>query len=242
MEIGFNVAYLVAIWTLVVRMYRRRDQVAAADRGVAEALWWAFALLALGDTGHVGFRVWAYALGGLEDGLDSRAFGVPLVGAGALATAVTVTLFYVLMLVAWHRRFSKPYGVIGGVLFAAAAVRLLVMLFPQNQWAEVVPPHDWSLYRNLPLVVQGLGVAFLILRDARRSGDHLFRWIGIWILVSFAFYAPVILFVQEVPAVGMLMIPKTLAYLAVAWLVYRDLFARGAGQPEVVAGATRSVG
>jgi hypothetical protein len=27
---------------------------------------WAFFLLALGDTGHVGFRVAAYALGGME--------------------------------------------------------------------------------------------------------------------------------------------------------------------------------
>lgn len=226
MEIAFNVAYLVAIWTLVLLMHRRRDRVAAADRGVAQALWWAFALLAIGDTGHVGFRVWAYALGGLEDGLESRALGVPLVGAGALATAITVTLFYVLMLIAWHRRFGKPYGVVGGALFAAAAVRLAVMLLPQNEWAEVVPPQDWSLYRNLPLVVQGLGVAALILRDAGRTDDRLFRWIGIWILVSFAFYAPVILFVQEIPAIGMLMIPKTLAYLAIAWLVYRDLFAR----------------
>jgi hypothetical protein len=45
---------------------------------------WAFALLALGDTGHVGFRVVAYALGGLEAHAG-------LVGLGALSTAYTVT-------------------------------------------------------------------------------------------------------------------------------------------------------
>jgi hypothetical protein len=46
------------------------------------------------------------------------------------------------------------------------------------------------------------------------------------ILVSYAFYAPVILFVQQVPAVGMLMIPKTLTYLVMAFVGYRDIFKR----------------
>jgi hypothetical protein len=40
------------------------------------------------------------------------------------------------------------------------------------------------------------------------------------ILVSNAFYTPVILFVQRVPVIGMLMIPKTLAYVAIAVLAY----------------------
>jgi len=65
-EVIFNVTYLIIIWTLVAMMARRQAAVAPADRPVAKRLMWAFALLALGDTGHVGFRVVAYALGGLE--------------------------------------------------------------------------------------------------------------------------------------------------------------------------------
>jgi hypothetical protein len=34
----------------------------------------------------------------------------------------------------------------------------------------------------------------------------------------------VILFVQQVPMLGMLMIPKTLAYVAIAALAYRGLY------------------
>ena len=45
------------------------------------------------------------------------------------------------------------------------------------------------------------------------------------ILVSFAFYVPVILLVEAHPAVGMLMIPKTMAYVVIAWLGYREVFA-----------------
>ncbi len=72
----------------------------------------------------------------------------------------------------------------------------------------------------------GLGVAYLVLRDAIKANDRPFKWIGAMILVSYAFYTPVILFVQIVPAVGMLMIPKTLALLAIAAIGYRALFSR----------------
>jgi hypothetical protein len=44
------------------------------------------------------------------------------------------------------------------------------------------------------------------------------------ILVSYACYLPVILLVQQVPLIGMLMIPKTMAYLAIAIIAYRALY------------------
>ena len=58
--------------------------------------------------------------------------------------------------------------------------------------------------------------------------------VGGLILVSYAFYAPVILFVQEAPLVGMLMIPKTLAYVAMAVVGYRALFTRPAADPQPI--------
>jgi hypothetical protein len=44
------------------------------------------------------------------------------------------------------------------------------------------------------------------------------------ILLSYAFYIPVILFVQQAPMVGMLMIPKTMAYVGIALIAYYSLF------------------
>ena len=44
------------------------------------------------------------------------------------------------------------------------------------------------------------------------------------ILVSYACYLPVILFVQQAPLVGMLMIPKTIAYVAIAIIAYVALY------------------
>jgi len=223
-EIAFNVLYLVVIWWMVVWMALHWGNVAPADQPVARRMLAAFALLALGDTGHVGLRVLAYALGGLE--AAPVVFGVPLslVGLGALATAVTVTIFYVLMLDAWRVRFHRRYGWFEILLLMAAVARLVIMAAPQNAWEQVVPPQPWSTFRNLPLMMLGLGTAFLILRDARTNHDRTFGWIGIMILVSYACYAPVIFFVQVNPLIGMLMIPKTLAYVAIAFIAYRGLW------------------
>jgi hypothetical protein len=232
MEISFNLLYLVVVWWLVAAMQRRLPQVADSDRKIGRYFIWAFALLALGDTGHVGFRVLAYALGGLETSLSLGSLQIGLVGLGALSTAITVTLFYVLVLFIWQERFEQPLGWFGGLLIASAGVRLVVMALPGNQWNSVVPPQPMSLVRNLFLTISGLGVAYLILRDAAKAGDRVFTWIGVSILVSYAFYIPVILFVQVAPLIGMLMIPKTLAYVAIALIAYQNLF-RGRERVQV---------
>ena len=118
-------------------------------------------------------------------------------------------------------------GWVGWFLLLAGIARLVLMLFPQNQWAQSVPPHDWSLLRNAFLVVLGVGVLLLIGRDAVRSHDTPFIWIAAMIALSYAFYIPVILWSAQVPLLGMLMIPKTCAYVAVAMIAYRGLFQRG---------------
>ena len=85
-EVGFNILYLIVVWTMTVIMSMNMEKVSKENRSIASLFRWAFVLLAVGDTGHVGFRVAAYVLGGLENnGL--------LVGIGALATAITVTFF-----------------------------------------------------------------------------------------------------------------------------------------------------
>jgi hypothetical protein len=44
------------------------------------------------------------------------------------------------------------------------------------------------------------------------------------VVVSYAFYTPVILFAQQFPPIGMLMIPKTIAYVAIAVIAYFGLW------------------
>jgi hypothetical protein len=229
-EIIFNIGYLVVVWGLVIRLWQRRTVLSLTARRLSDLVTAAFGLLALGDTGHVGFRVLAYALGGLEARLGS----LSLVGAGAMATAFTVTVFYMLMLEAWRTRFQRSYGWFEYLLLAAGVLRLLIMLLPANQWELVTPSQPMSLIRNLPLMLQGLGLAYLVLRDARPAQDRAFLGIGVSILASYACYIPVILFVQQMPMIGMLMIPKTLAYVAIGFIAYNDLHKLDFIHPKMV--------
>lgn len=224
-EVGFNVLYLIVVWTMNAIMSARMRAVPQENRKLAGMFRWAFVLLALGDTGHVGFRVLAYALGGLEQ-------NSALLGAGALATAVTVTFFYGVMLYIWKERYHGKFGLLEYSLLATIPVRLIVMAFPQNEWGASVPPVFWSLFRNLFLIILGVGVLYLYLRDSIRDRDRLFRWIGYCVLFSYLFYTPVILFSRDMPIIGMLMIPKTVMYVAIQFLAYFALWPRQTALPS----------
>ncbi len=224
MESVFNVAYLLVIWALVVAMSVRMKQVAPQERRLAELVRLAFLLLAFGDTGHVGFRVVAYLKGGLDTQILLLGAPINLAGLGSLTTGVTVTLFYMVMVYVWLVRFERYENLASIVLLLAGVVRLFMLALPQNDWNTPTSPYPMGLYRNIPLMVQGLGLMILIWRDSYRRQDVTFQWIGWMIALSYLFYMPVILWVHRVPALGMLMIPKTCAYLALAWIVYRALW------------------
>lgn len=217
-ETSFNILYLIIIWWLVITMFRRRALVARADRRTADLQMWAFAFLGLGDIGHVGFRVVAFAMGGLDATVSVFGRQLLLAPMGSVATAITFTFFYVFLVMVWSARYNKPYGGFGYLLFALALIRLLLMTHPANEWNSLQAQQPWSIYRNLPLMMMQLGVAFLIMRDAVAAHDRTFIWIGVMILVSFVCYAPVIFLQQRIPQIGMLMVPKTMAYMVIAFL------------------------
>ena len=223
-EIGFNLLYLIVVWSLVFSMTRRLPEVSPANYPVANRFRWAFFLLALGDTGHVGFRVVAYALGGLDAN--------PLwVGLGALATAVTVTFFYVLMLDIWRVRFDQKFGWFEYLLIATVPARFIVMALPGNEWGGALPPAFWGPFRNIFLIFLGMGVSFLILRVSARIKDRLFRWIAYCVFFSYLFYTPVIFLVRDVPLLGMLMLPKTVMYVVIAFLACYGLYPQKKNMP-----------
>ena len=223
-ETSFNIFYLIVVWWLVIVMWRRREAVAPGDRRTADLLMWAFAFLGFGDIGHVGFRVVAYALGGLDVSVNFFGKSLLLAPMGSLATAITFTIFYVLLVMVWSARYNKPYGGLGYALFALAALRLLIMTHPANGWNSTQAVQPWSVIRNLPLMMMQLGIAYLLLRDSIAARDKAFTWMGSMILVSFACYAPVIFLQQSIPLIGMLMIPKTVAYLVIAFLGFFELY------------------
>ena len=68
----------------------------------------------------------------------------------------------------------------------------------------------------------GLLVIVLFYRSAKEHQDRAFRWMWLTIVLSFGFYIPVVLWADTIPMIGMLMIPKTCAYV---WTVLIGYFA-----------------
>lgn len=223
MEIGFNITYLAVIYILVIMMMLRHRRGRAADTRVSRVFIGAFLLLAIGDTGHVGFRAAALMGGGLQA-------NAVLVGAGALSTAITVSFFYMLMMEVFRVYTGRRRDGIYWFVMIVSLARLVFMAFPGNQWAGPIPL-GFSYTRNAMLTVVGLIIAILYLRQGIADNDRTLTAFAVCIFLSYGFYLPVILFVHLQPMLGMLMIPKTCAYVAVAIIGCRRLYNTEASDP-----------
>ena len=56
-------------------------------------------------------------------------------------------------------------------------------------------------------------IIVLFYKSAKERKDRAFRHMWLTIVISFGFYLPVVLFADQIPMLGMLMIPKTCAYV-----------------------------
>lgn len=66
-------------------------------------------------------------------------------------------------------------------------------------------------------------VIVLFFHKAREKEDRAFRWMWLTIVLSFGFYIPVVLWADAFPLIGMLMIPKTCAYVWTILIGYRAM-------------------
>ncbi len=222
-EIGFDVLYLIAIWTLSLLMLSRRNNLPPGVSKAPMLLAWGFFLLSLGDSGHVGFRVLAYALGGLEK-------HPALIAWGSMTTKITLALLYILILEAWRERNERPRGIVYALLMGAGILRLALLVAQIVQGN--VTQDEMSVTGNVLLIIQGIGAAILILVDGIKKGDRVFTNLSAMIFTSYLFYIPVPLFVERVPMIGMLMIPKTLAYVGMAWITFTTFFRQRSELPN----------
>ena len=70
-----------------------------------------------------------------------------------------------------------------------------------------------------------MGLMFIVQfnRSGKGGNDKAFRWMWLTIVLSFGFYIPVVLWAEVVPAIGMLMIPKTCAYVWTVLIGYNAM-------------------
>lgn len=211
-ETVFDAAYLITVITLGILMIRRSGQ-----SSQFRLFGWMAMVLGGGDSFHLVPRAVALCTTGLEN------FTVAL-GIGKWITSVTMTVFYVLLYYVWRQRYSvKGHTALTAVVYVLAGVRVILCMMPQNQWLSADAPLLWGVYRNIPFALLGLVVIVLFFHKVREKEDRAFRWMWLTIVLSFGFYIPVVLWADAFPLIGMLMIPKTCAYVWTILIGYRAM-------------------
>ena len=108
-------------------------------------------------------------------------------------------------------------------VWVLALARIALRLMSQNAWTSAAPPLSWGIYRNIPFTILGVLIVVMFYRSAKEHHDTEFRWMWLTIVLSFGFYIPVVLWGDVIPVIGLLMIPKTCAYVWTVVISYRAM-------------------
>lgn len=212
METLFDAFYLSTVITLGVLMIRKSG---------SDKLYRLFGVMAVtlgaGDAFHLIPRSYALCTSQMES--MTAAMGI-----GKFITSITMTVFYLLLYYVWRLRYKvQGKGGLTVLLYLFTVLRIALCLFPQNQWTSGKSSASWEIYRNLPFAAIGVIMIVLFFMSARKANDRPYRFMWLTIALSFAFYIPVVLLANTVPAVGFLMIPKTCAYVWTVLIGYTEM-------------------
>ena len=211
-ETLFDLIYLISVITIGITMIRK------SNGNQEYRLFGIMAIvLGVGDSFHLVPRAIALCTTGLDD------FTVAL-GTGKFITSITMTIFYIILYYVWRIRYQvKGQNQITVSIYLLSALRIILCLFPQNKWLSATAPLSWGIYRNIPFALLGLLIILLFYKSARKNKDLEFKNMWLTIVLSFGFYIPVVLFADRIPMIGMLMIPKTCAYVWTVLIGYNSM-------------------
>ena len=211
-ETLFDAVYLISVITIGILMIR-----GSKGRSQYRLFGVMAVVLGAGDSFHLVPRALALCTTGLEN------YTVPL-GLGKWITSITMTIFYVILYYVWRQRYQiKGRNGITAAVYILAGLRIILCMMPQNEWLSTSAPLSWGIWRNIPFALLGLLIIVLFYRSAGERNDRAFRWMWLTIVLSFGFYIPVVLWADAVPMVGMLMIPKTCAYVWTVLIGYQAM-------------------
>lgn len=177
------------------------------------------ALLGAGDSFHLIPRSYALWTTGLEANAAALGFG-------KFITSITMTIFYLILYYIWCDHYQiKDRKSLTTTMWVLSVLRIVLCLLPQNQWLAYHQPLLFGVLRNIPFAIMGIIIIVIFTQEAKKSKDPVFRFMPLAVALSFGFYLPVVLFSGIAPAVGVLMIPKTMAYVWIVlmgWKLYRQ--------------------
>lgn len=168
------------------------------------------ALLGAGDAFHLVPRSYALWTSGLESNAAALGFG-------KFITSITMTVFYLILYYIWRDYYKiQDRKGLTITMWALSVLRIGLCLLPKNDWFAYHQPLFYGILRNIPFAMIGIIIIVIYAQESRKAKDSVFHFMPFAVALSFGFYLPVVLFSAVFPMIGMLMIPKTLAYV---WII-----------------------
>lgn len=208
MEVVFDILYLITVIFLGFKLIKS-DKQQKRTYGIMALI------LGFGDMFHLIPRI----LGHLTTGLENFTF---YLGLGSAITSATMTVFYFLLYRDFEKTFNKKSIVNRIVIYSMLIMKFVITFFPQNRWFTGDATYTFAIIRNAPFIIMGIYLVVIMLMAAYKQKHVLYKKISYGVLFSFFFYMGVIFFVDFVPALGALMMPKTIAYVFVIYSVFRE--------------------
>lgn len=170
--------------------------------------------LCFGDAFHLIPRV-KRALCGSNEKINRQ------LGFGLQVSSITMTIFYILLLYIWKFTFPQINTplLIEIIVWLTGFIRIIVCFLPQNNWLSNDGNMKLSIFRNSVFAITGIGIIILYTISGNTYSFNMTRMVFA-IIISFVCYLPVTLFSKKYPKIGMLMIPKTCAYI---WIIVMGL-------------------
>lgn len=142
-------------------------------------------------------------------------------GRGLQISSITMTVFYIILMYVWKYTFPELTAPVAveAMIWISAIIRIVVCLLPQNDWCGEEGNLKLSIIRNAVFAVTGIGVIILYAMSGNTYDYHMTIMVAA-IIISFGCYLPVTLLSKKKPKVGLLMIPKTCAYM---WVIVMGL-------------------
>lgn len=201
----FDVIYLSVLVALGVRLLLEKNKGAKLFGIMAM-------VLGFGDGFHLLPRVIAHLSPG---GFEAHAAALSW---GQFVTSITMTIFYVLYYHYYRMQSNDTDNTKKWLIYGLAIMRIVLVLLPQNNWGTLDGNYMFGIYRNIPFLIMGI---LLVVYSYKKKEMHAFKHMWLLISLSFLFYVPVVLFSKTVPAIGALMMPKTVAYFLIVWMGFK---------------------
>ena len=173
-------------------------------------------LLGSGDCFHLFPRIYSKIFG-----ITPRV--VSAIGIGNLITAITMSIFYMIFLEVISIKYKKSLKTTRVVMYILLFARVVALLLPQNDWMHNAHNPHASLIRNAPFILMGVIIVYLLFVSVYGRPEDEFRYMWLYVVISFGCYTPVALCDLKPMTQASLMIVKTIAYIMIALTGFRNL-------------------